>query len=222
MAASVAGALGCAASAPYLARLTLTAPDRAAAAWWRGASAGPRRTAACASVAAALGALAGAAAGWSALLPALLALALIGTPLVVIDVEHHRLPDRLVVPAAAAGAALLTLAAAIRDTWAPLLHAAEGAAGVFAVLFLLWFAAPRSLGFGDVKLGGVLGGYLGWFGWRQVYYGLLGGFVLGAVLAVALLVVRRATLKTHLAFGPMLLAGALLELAVDLAPVSAS
>jgi leader peptidase (prepilin peptidase)/N-methyltransferase len=84
---------------------------------------------------------------------------------------------------------------------------------VFAVLFLIAFISPRSFGFGDVKLGGLLGGYLGWFGWLYVYYGIFGGFLLGAVVAVALLATRRASLKSALAFGPMLILGALIVLA---------
>jgi leader peptidase (prepilin peptidase)/N-methyltransferase len=98
------------------------------------------------------------------------------------------------------------------------LRAAEGAAAVFAVLFALAFASPRSFGMGDVKLGGVLGGYLGWFGWVEVYYGIFGGFVLGAVLAVGLLATRRASMKTAVPFGPMLVVGPLIVLAFDLVP----
>jgi leader peptidase (prepilin peptidase) / N-methyltransferase len=162
--------------------------------------------------------LAGAAAGWSALLPALVALALTTTPLVLIDFEQHRLPDRLVRPAAAAGLVLLLLAAILRHDWSALLRAGEGAAAVFAVLYLLMFISPRSFGFGDVKLGAILGGYLGWFGWAYVYYGIFAGFLLGSVLSIALIASRRATLKTAIAFGPMLIVGALLVLAFRIAP----
>jgi leader peptidase (prepilin peptidase)/N-methyltransferase len=165
-----------------------------------------------------LGALAGAAAGWSALSPAFMLLAVVGTPLVVIDYEHHRLPSRLVVPAAAGAAGLLTLAALLHGTWHPWLRAVQGAAAVFAVLFLLAFISPRSFGLGDVKLGGILGAYLGWFGWSEVYYGIFGGFLLGAVLGVLLLVTGRGGMKTAIAFGPMLIVGALAVLAFDLVP----
>jgi leader peptidase (prepilin peptidase)/N-methyltransferase len=169
-------------------------------------------------VAVVLGALAGAAAHWSALLPAFLLLALIGTPLVVIDIRVHRLPNRLIVPAYVLGAALLTPAAAEEDAWSRLLRAAEGAAAVYAVLFLLAVAAPRGFGMGDVKLGGIVGGYLGWFGWGAVYYGVFAGFLIGAVLAVALLASRSATMKTAIPFGPMLILGPLIVLAFDLVP----
>jgi leader peptidase (prepilin peptidase)/N-methyltransferase len=217
---ALVGAAACVLASPYLARLTRTVVDDELRDWWRGAAVARQRVGVCAVIAAAFGGLAGAAAGWSALLPALVALALVGVPLVVIDYEHHRLPNRLVVVAAVAGAVLLTVAALRYGSWAALLRSAEGAGAVFAVLFVLCFVAPRSFGFGDVKLGGVLGGYLGWFGWGYVYYGIFIGFVLGALLAVAMLLARRATMKTHLAFGPMLITGALIVLAFDLVPSS--
>jgi leader peptidase (prepilin peptidase)/N-methyltransferase len=89
---------------------------------------------------------------------------------------------------------------------------------VYVVLFLLAVASPRSFGMGDVKLGGILGGYLGWFGWAHVYYGVFAGFVLGAVLAIGLLAGRRANMKTAIPFGPMLIVGPLVVLAFDLVP----
>ena len=107
---------------------------------------------------------------------------------------------------------LLLLAAIIRHDWHALLRAGEGAAAVFAVLYLLMFISPRSFGFGDVKLGAILGGYLGWFGWSYVYYGIFAGFLLGMVVSIALLATRRASLKTALAFGPMLIFGTLIVL----------
>lgn len=215
---TVVGAAGCLAASPYLARLTLTVPDREERRWWRGAPVGSARLALTAAIALVLGALAGAAAGWTALLPAFVCLALVAAPLVVIDFEHHRLPNRLVVAAAVGAGAFGLLAAGVRDDWHALLHGVEGAVAVFLVLFLLAFIAPSSFGYGDVKLGAVLGGYLGWFGWLDVYYGIFGGFLIGAVVGVVLMATRRASLKTALAFGPMLVLGTLIVLAFDLAP----
>jgi leader peptidase (prepilin peptidase) / N-methyltransferase len=219
---AVVGAAGCLAASPYLARLTRSVPDRDERAWWRGRAASQARIAWTALTAGTLGALAGAAAGWSAVLPAFVALALTAAPLVVIDVEHHRLPDRLVGVSAVAGAVLLVAAAAARADWAAVLRAGEGGVAVFAVLFGLAFAAPRSFGFGDVKLGAVLGAYLGWFGWSYVYYGVFAGFLLGLLVALALLAAGRASLKSAVAFGPMLIFGALIVLAFDIVPALGS
>jgi leader peptidase (prepilin peptidase)/N-methyltransferase len=206
------------AATPYLARLTLTVPDRDNAAWWRGARAGRSRQVLTALTAVVVGGLAGAAAGPSALLPAFVALALAGIPLVLIDYEHHRLPNRLVYPAAGAAVALLAGAAAVRDDWPDYVRALEAAAAAYAVLFVLMLISPRSFGWGDVRLGGLLGAYLGYTSWIAVYYGIFGGFVLGSLVSIVLLIMRKATLKTALAFGPMLLLGALLVLAFDISP----
>jgi leader peptidase (prepilin peptidase)/N-methyltransferase len=216
-AAAIAAAL-CLGITPYLARLTLTVPDRENEQWYRGARPDPTRTTKTAVAAVVVGALAGTAAGFSALFPAFLALALAGIPLVVIDYEHHRLPNRLVYPAAVAAFVLLALAAALRHEWADYLRAVEGAAASYAVLFVLMLISPRSFGWGDVRLGGVLGAYLGYQSWLAVYYGIFAGFLLGSLVALVLLALRRATMKTALAFGPMLLLGALLVLAFDITP----
>jgi len=215
---AAAGAAICLAATPYLARLTITVPDRDNARWYVGAEPDGRRVALTALAALVIGALAGAAAGWTALLPAFLCLALAGSALTVIDYEHHRLPNRLVYPAAVGAFVLLALAAAVDDDWHAYLRAVEAAAVAYAALFMLKFISPRSFGWGDVRLGGVLGAYLGYHSWIAVYYGLFGGFVLGSVVALVMLGARRATMKTALAFGPMLLLGALIVLAFDITP----
>jgi leader peptidase (prepilin peptidase)/N-methyltransferase len=129
-------------------------------------------------------------------------LAICVTPLVLIDVEHHRLPDRLVAPAGVSGVALLALS----GQWARGLAAVGAAASVFAVLAAL--ALVAQFGFGDVKLGAVLALYTGWFGWGCVLNGVLLGFVLGGVIAVVLLAIHRAWRKSAIAFGPWLVLGA--------------
>lgn len=86
---------------------------------------------------------------------------------------------------------------------------------VYLVLFALALISPKAFGLGDVRLGAVLAGYLGFRSWPLVYVGLFAGFVLGAVIAVGLLVTRRATRTTAIPFGPMLVLGALLVLALN-------
>jgi leader peptidase (prepilin peptidase)/N-methyltransferase len=215
---ALAGAAICGNAGLLLARITSTVPDAAARQWWRGAP--PSRTARLATgyTALGLGALAGYAAGWTAVLPALLALAIFAAPLIVMDLQHHRLPNRLMYPLAVTAAVLLSVAAAVSGDWHRLLRALEGGAAVFAVLYLIAWVAPAAFGLGDVRLGGVLGGYLGWFGWAYVYYGIFAGFLLGAVVGVLILATRRGGLKTAIPFGPMLVVGALLVIAFQLVP----
>jgi len=210
----VIGGAAALAASPYLARISRTVADRDDATWWLGAAPSRRRLATSALVAVLLGAVAGYAAGWSAALPAFVAFALLATPLVLVDVQHHRLPDRLVLPAAVCAVALLAVAAAFRGDWPALGRAAAAGGIVFAAFCAISLTSPSSLGFGDVKLAGVIAIYLGWLGWAHVLYGVFVGFVLGAVVAVALLARRRATLKSHVALAPALIVGALIVAAV--------
>ena len=218
LAGAVTSAASCLVATPYLAGLTTTVPDREDTRWYRFTRADRRTLLFTAISALLLGALGGIAAGWTALLPAYVALALCGAPLIVIDYAHHRLPNRLVYPSAAFGLLLLALAAGVRHEWDDYLRAVIAGAVAYAVLFVLMLISPRSFGWGDVRVGGVLGLYLGYRSWVTVYFGIFAGFVLGTVIAIALLVSRRATRKTPIAFGPMLLVGALLVLAFDLVP----
>ncbi len=208
--AAALGAVAVLTATPWLAGLTRTVPDRANRRWWRPVRVSAPRWAVTAAAGAAAGALAGAAAGWSAAWPAWVALALALTPLAIIDVQQHRLPDRLVLPAAVLGAVLLAVAADVRGEPGRLGRAALAAAAVGAVLLLLALISPSGFGLGDVKLGALLGGYLGWRGWQFVVPGLFTGFVLGALVALALVVTRRASLRTEIAFGPALMLGSLL------------
>src|SRR3712207_9483021 len=120
------------------------------------------------------------------------------------------LPNRVVLPALAAGTALLLLPALADGAWSALLRAVLGAAALFAVYLVLALLSPRGLGMGDVKLAALLGLYLRWLGWAAVVLGALAGFVVQAVVAVALLPTRRIGLRGELPFGPAMLAGAAL------------
>jgi leader peptidase (prepilin peptidase)/N-methyltransferase len=194
---------------PFLAGLTLSVPAGDPVfgkRWWRGGQATPRRIGIVAGLAAvALGAVAGAV-GAEAQLPAYLWLAGVGVTLAVIDIETLRLPDRLTLPSYPVGLVLL----AIPADWSALGRAVLAAAITGGAAFLLALLAPGGgLGLGDVKLLGLLGLFLGWLGWGVLVLGVALGFVLGAVVAAGMLASRRAGLRDHLAFGPWLIAGAL-------------
>ena len=143
-------------------------------------------------------------------LPALLYLAAAGTLLGFIDVQVKRLPDRFTLPSYGVAAALLAAAAPFTDDGLRhLQHAFTGMAVLFVLYFVQAFLAPSGIGMGDVKLSGVLGLYLGWFGQDAWILGLLATYFLGGLVGVGIMIVRR-TRKGEFPFGPYMLAGALI------------
>lgn len=151
---------------------------------------------------------------WAAL-PAFLLLGWLTVVLVWIDADVHRLPDGLVLPAYPAVGALLLVATAGAGDWRPLVRALVCMAAMYALYLVMAIASPSSLGFGDVKLSGVIGLALGWVSVFHAVAGLLLGFLVGGVVAVVMLVGRRVGLRSHIAFGPSMLVGALLALGLE-------
>jgi leader peptidase (prepilin peptidase)/N-methyltransferase len=151
--------------------------------------------------------------------------AVMAVRLTVIDVRHHLLPNRIVFPSYAVAGVLL-LAAAILHVVAgpaalqgapdgsaellgiPALRIVAGGAVLWAFYFVLRLVYPPGMGFGDVKLAGVQGMYLGYLGWGHVFAGTFAAFLLGGLWSIALLATRRGTLKSAIPFGPFMLAGA--------------
>jgi leader peptidase (prepilin peptidase)/N-methyltransferase len=161
-------------------------------------------------------ALAAAFSGKVWVLPALLYLAAIAIALALIDADTKRLPNSLVLRSYPVVAALLALASAHpgeQPDWAALGRAIAGSVALLLVYGTIWALAPSATGLGDVKLAGLLGLYLGWFGWWQLLLGWSAAYVLSGVFALTLLASRRATRKANIAFGPWMLLGAVLGIA---------
>ncbi len=150
--------------------------------------------------------------GLDAALPAFIYLGVIGVALTMIDIDVHRLPNAIVLPSYVVAAVLLGGAAVATGEWSSLLRAVLGGAALFALYFLLAFVYPAGMGFGDVKLAGVLGAYLGWLGWGVLLVGGFLGFLLGGVVGGGLMMARRAGRKSKIPFGPFMLAGAFIAI----------
>ncbi|MFD7558394.1 prepilin peptidase [Streptomyces sp. NPDC059533] len=156
--------------------------------------------------------------GRSPVLPAVLVFTAGLLALAACDAEHFLLPRKLVYPTLALTAACLLAAAAATGRWDRLGVTAACGVGGFAVFFLLHWVRPAWLGFGDVRLAGLLGTGLGWFGPWYLVFALLAGSAAGLVLGIALMAAGRATRQTRLPFGVFLAAGAIAALLVG-APV---
>jgi leader peptidase (prepilin peptidase)/N-methyltransferase len=147
-------------------------------------------------------------------LPAYLWLAGAGVALALIDVDVKRLPDALTLPSYPVVAGLLGLAALVGSDSGSFVRALLGGLAMFAFYFVLCLVHPAGMGFGDVKLSGVLGLATGWLGWGAWAVGLFLGFLLGGVFAIALVAAGRGGRKTAVPFGPFMLVGALVAVLV--------
>ncbi|MFF5627046.1 A24 family peptidase [Microbacterium sp. LWH10-1.2] len=147
------------------------------------------------------------------------ALLVIAVALAVIDARTHRLPNRIVLPTLAGAALLAATEAMLTGESAALIRAGWGMVllgGFYAALRIL---GRSGMGGGDVKLAALIGLVLGWHGWTALAAGAASAFVLAALYALVLMALRRADGATRIAFGPWMLLGALLGIAVTWAPL---
>lgn len=133
--------------------------------------------------------------------------------LAVIDARTKRLPNRIVFPLYGLGAIGLTAASWLGHEWWRMIVALVAAALLYGLFWLLWFFG--GMGYGDVRLIGLIGLYLGWIGPQAVESGVLLGTLAASVYYLGKMILRRATRKTTLAFGPYLIAGAWAALALE-------
>lgn len=145
---------------------------------------------------------------WSIELIAFLYLGAVSVALALIDLDTHTLPNRILLPASIVAAVALPAVAILRGDPGQLFGAALGGISLFALYLAMALAYPGGMGFGDVKLAGVLGIFLGWLGWGAVVVGAFSAFLLGGFFAVVLLISGRASRKSGIPFGPWMLAGA--------------
>jgi len=146
---------------------------------------------------------------WS-LLPAYLYLGAIGSTLTLIDLDVHRLPDLIVLPSYPIAFVLLLVPTVVSGDWAALLRGVLAGLALFVGYLVLALISPGGggLGFGDVKLAGVLGLLLGWVGWGPAIVSVLAAFIIGGLIALILLLLRRTSRSSSIAFGPSMILGA--------------
>ncbi len=107
---------------------------------------------------------------------------------------------------------MLAIAALHQRDPAALLRAGVGAAALFLAYFAVAYLYPSGMGFGDVKLAGIVGGVLGFVSYPVLAVGAFAAFGIGSVFGIGTIVSRRGTASSSIAFGPFMMAGALLSL----------
>lgn len=141
-------------------------------------------------------------------LVAFLYLAAISVALSAIDIDVHKLPNRIVLPSYIVGAVLLGAAALVGGDLEAVGRTAAGAGILVAFYLILAIVKPGGMGMGDVKLAGVLGLYLGYLGWEYLIVGAMGAFLVGGIFGIAVLFARRGRGGRMIPFGPWMFAGA--------------
>lgn len=126
------------------------------------------------------------------------------------DLTHRLVPRRLLYAALALIVPLLVATAGVDDTWHSLTGAVIAGVVSFAVFFVVWWFVPRGMGFGDVRLAGVIGLTVGYLSLLHAYIAFLSGFVIGMVFGLALMAVTSAGRRTRIPFAPSLSAGAVI------------
>lgn len=149
-------------------------------------------------------------------LPAYLYLAAVAVVLAMIEFDLRVLPDAIVLPSYVVAALLLAPAAADDGNWWIAGRAVLGMVGLLALFFCLALAYPTFVRFGDVKLAGLLGLYLGSFSSAALLLGTVSTLVIAVcgTKAAALVLHRRHSGSTAVAVpsGVCLVAAAVLML----------
>ncbi|MCW2798541.1 MAG: prepilin peptidase [Aeromicrobium sp.] len=147
------------------------------------------------------------------LLPVWILIAGVGSWLIFIDWRTRLLPVAIVAPTYAATIALVGLGAALLADAHVFVHALVANIVVYVVFRVLYWVGGRffggAFGYGDVRLSGVLALGLGALGSSQVFVGIYGGFVLGAVLGLVLSRLKIVDPRGY-AFGPFMVVGAII------------
>ncbi|HEX4895294.1 MAG TPA: A24 family peptidase [Solimonas sp.] len=155
-------------------------------------------------VEAACGALSAACAwrfGWSAALPLALLLTWALLALSVIDLRTQLLPDDITLPLLWLGLAA-SLATVFVGPAAAIIGAITGYLSLWSVYWLFkLLTGKEGMGYGDFKLLGALGA---WLGWEALPMVILLSSLVGAAVGIGLVLLRRHRREVPLPFGPYL------------------
>jgi leader peptidase (prepilin peptidase)/N-methyltransferase len=140
----------------------------------------------------------------------------IGVSLVLIltDLDHHRIPNRILYPGFVVGVALLAVGAIADGDAGSWVRGVGGALAYFAGLLAVALVARGGLGFGDVKLAALLGLFTAYRSWGVLAVAAFAAVAIGGVVALVLLMAGRKGRKDTIPFGPPMVVGAYFALVV--------
>ena len=122
--------------------------------------------------------------------------------------DHHLILHGVIYPSLVVILILLAIASWGTGSWMQLLWGVVSGMGLGLFYLLLAFLWPGGMGLGDVKLAVLLGLALGWLGWGQLAVGAFAAFLIGGVLGLVMIVLKKVTLHGGIPFGPSMALGA--------------
>jgi leader peptidase (prepilin peptidase)/N-methyltransferase len=123
------------------------------------------------------------------------------------DLEQRRLPHLLLDPLIVLGAVFIPFNPAVEP-----LNALIGAGAAVAFLGVIALVVRGGLAVGDLYLVAPIGSMLGW---PTVFTALFAAAFLAAGTSLVLLATRRVGMRSYIPFGPFLVAGAVVAIALD-------
>ena len=134
--------------------------------------------------------------------------------LILTDLDHHRIPNRILYPGVVVGAALLGLGSVLEGELPAFGRGVLGGLAYFGFLLVVALIARGGLGFGDVKLAVLLGLFAAYQSWGVLVVAAFAAVFIGGVVAIGLLIAGRKGRKDVIPFGPPMVVGAYLALVV--------
>ena len=130
-----------------------------------------------------------------------------------VDFEHFIIPDSVTIGGMIAGPIISALVPMLHGQeiwWKGLMHSSIGLAVGFGSLFAIAELGTRAfkkeaMGFGDVKLMGAIGAFLGW---KAVLFTIFASSMLGSVAGLLLIAFGGVKMQSKIPFGPYICAGA--------------
>ena len=124
-----------------------------------------------------------------------------------VDFEHFIIPDSVTVGGMAAGPVLSALVPAMHGQavwWQGLLSSCAGLAAGFSLLYAIGWVGGKAfkkeaMGFGDVKLMGAIGAFLGW---KAVLFTIFASSFLGSIAGLLLIAFGGVRLQSRIPLGP--------------------
>lgn len=136
--------------------------------------------------------------------------------LVVTDLEKFRIVDRLNLRGSLLLGVSLLVVALFTGELDAFLRGLGGAGAYFAGATLLWLLVRgRGFGAGDVKLAPILGLFTAFISWGALGQAVFSTAIIGGVVAVVMLALGAAKMKTELPYGPPMVMGAWLAIVMS-------